>query len=44
MYYEKSPKFVPGLDLRYLHGEVILYDDTRNAEGIYTGITGVFQF
>jgi len=44
MYYEISPKFVLGLDVRYSHGEVILFDKERDAGGIHTGVTGGFQF
>jgi opacity protein-like surface antigen len=44
MYYEINPKFVLGLDVRYSHGEVILFDKERDAGGIHTGVTGGFQF
>jgi opacity protein-like surface antigen len=44
MYYEIYPKFVLGLDVRYSHGEVILFDKERDAGGIHTGVTGGFQF
>ena len=44
MYYEINPKFVLGLDVRYSHGEVTLFDVERDAGGIYAGITGGFQF
>ena len=44
MYYEINPRFVLGLDVRYSHGEVILFDEKRDAGGIYTGVTGGFQF
>ena len=44
MYYEINPGFVVGLDLRYSHGEVLLFNEERDAGGIYTGITGGYQF
>ena len=44
MYYEINPRFVLGLDVRYSYGEVTLFDKERKAGGIFTGITGGFQF
>ena len=44
MYYEINPKFVLGLDLRYSHGTVTLFDEERDAGGLYTGITAGYQF
>ena len=44
MYYEINPRFVLGLDVRYSYGEVILFDEERNAGGIHTYVTGGFQF
>jgi hypothetical protein len=44
MYYEINPRFVFGLDVRYSHGELILFDKERDPGGIYTGVTGGFQF
>ena len=44
MCYEINPRFVLGLDVRYSHGEVILFDKERDAGGIFTGITGGFHF
>ena len=44
MYYEYNPRFVLGLDVRYSHGEVILFDKERDAGGIYIGVTGGLQF
>ena len=44
MYYEINPKFVLGLDVRYSYGKVTLFDDERDAGGIFTGVTGGFQF
>jgi len=44
MYYEINPSFVLGLDVRYSYGEVNLFDKERKAGGIFTGITGGFQF
>jgi len=44
MYYEINPEFVLGLDVRYSHGEVVLFDKERDAGGIHTGVTGGFQF
>ncbi len=44
MYYEINPGFVLGLDVRYSYGEVTLFDKERKAGGIFTGITGGFQF
>jgi hypothetical protein len=44
MYYEINPRFVLGLDVRYSQGELILFDKKRDPGGIYTGVTGGFQF
>ena len=44
MYYEVNPGFVLGLDVRYSHGEVILFNKDRDAGGVYLGVTGGFQF
>ena len=44
MYYEMNPKFVLGLDVRYSDGEVTLFDEDLNAGGLYTGVTGGYQF
>lgn len=44
MYYEINPRFVLGLDVRYSYGEVTLFDKERKAGGIFTGITGGYQF
>jgi opacity protein-like surface antigen len=44
MYYELNPIFVLGLDVRYSHGEVILFDKERNAGGAFSGLTVGYQF
>jgi hypothetical protein len=44
MYYEINPSFVLGLDVRYSYGKVILFDNERDAGGLYTGLTAGFQF
>ena len=44
MYYEINPKFVLGFDVRYSHGEVILFNKERDAGGIFTLVTGGYQF
>lgn len=44
MYYEINPKFVLGLDVRYSHGEVVLFDKERDAGGIHAGVTVGYQF
>lgn len=44
MYYRIHPRFVLGLDVRYSHGKVILFDQKRDAGGIHTHVTGGFQF
>ena len=44
MYYEINPKFVLGLDLRYSHGKVTLFDIERNAGGIQTAVSAAYQF
>lgn len=44
MYYEINPSFVLGLDVRYSHGEVTLFDQERKAGGIYTGVMVGYQF
>jgi len=44
LYYEINPRFVLGLDARYSHGEVTLFEKERNAGGIHTGVTVGYQF
>lgn len=44
MYYDMNPRFVLGIDVRYSHGEVILFNKERDAGGIHAGVTGGFQF
>lgn len=44
MYYEINPRLVLGLDVRYSHGEVILFNTERDAGGISSGVTLGFQF
>ena len=43
-YYAVHPRFVLGLDVRYSHGEVTLFDQDRDAGGIHAYITGGLQF
>jgi opacity protein-like surface antigen len=43
-YYAVHPRFVLGLDVRYSHGEVSLFDQDRDAGGIHAYITAGFQF
>ena len=43
-YYAFHPRFVLGLDVRYSHGEVTLFDQDRDAGGIHAYITGGLQF
>lgn len=42
-YYAIHPRVVLGLDVRYSHGEVTLFDQERNASGIHTYVTGGIQ-
>ena len=44
MYYDKTPKFVLGLDVRYSHGEVSLFNKERNAGGFHACVTVGYQF
>ena len=44
MYYEITPKFVLGLDVRYSYGKVTLFDKELDAGGIFAGVTGGYQF
>ena len=44
MYLEVTPAFVLGLDVRYSRGKVTLFDKEREAGGVFTGVTGGFQF
>jgi hypothetical protein len=44
MYYAINPRFVIGLDVRYSHGEVTIFDQERAAGGFQTFATVGFQF
>lgn len=44
VYYEINPRFVLGVDARYSHGEVNLFNEKLDAGGLHTGVTGGFQF
>ena len=44
MYYEINPGFVLGVDVRYSRGKVTLFNKEREAGGLFTGVTGGFQF
>ena len=44
MYYEINPIFMLGLDVRYSHGEVMLFDKERNAGGVFSGLTVGYHF
>ncbi len=44
MYYEINPAFVLGVDVRYSRGKVTLFNKEREAGGVFTGVTGGFQF
>ncbi len=44
MYYDISPSFFLGLDVRYSHGEVTLFNKERNAGGMHAGFIGGYQF
>lgn len=44
MYYEINPSFVLGLDARYSYGKVTLFNEERDAGGLFAGITGGYQF
>lgn len=44
MYYAINPRFVIGLDVRYSHSEVTLFDQDRVAGGLHTYATVGFQF
>lgn len=43
-YYSIHPRFLLGLDVRYSHGEVTLFDQDRNAGGIHAYLTVGLQF
>jgi hypothetical protein len=44
MYYGTDPGLILGLDVRYSHGEVTLFNKERDAGGIHVGVTGGYQF
>lgn len=44
MNYAINPGFVVGLDVRYSYGEVLLFNEWRDAGGFYLGATGAYQF
>jgi hypothetical protein len=44
MYYKIFPRFILGFDVRYSHGEVLLFDKERAAGGLSSGFTVGFQF
>jgi hypothetical protein len=44
MYYTIHPRFVLGLDVRYSHAEVTLFDQDRAAGGLHTFATVGIQF
>jgi hypothetical protein len=44
LYVEVVPRFVLGLDLRYSNGEVVLFDQDRNAGGFSTGVVIGYRF
>ena len=43
-YYEISPSFILGLDVRYSYGEVTLFNEERDAGGIHVGVIVGYQF
>lgn len=45
MYYQANPKLVVlGLDVRYSHAKVSLFNKERNAGGFHSGVTVGYQF
>ena len=44
MYYDINPEFLLGLDVRYSHGEVVLFNAERDVGGLSIGVTVGYQF